>query len=68
MKIWKYENLWLKPREKVIVDDSVLPKYDLIGHSDLVSCVKFSPNGKNIVSGSYDRTIKIWDIENGSLL
>ena len=30
-------------------------------HSNLVRSVAFSPNGKTIVSGSYDRTIKVWD-------
>ena len=30
-------------------------------HSNAVSSVVFSPNGKTIVSGSYDKTIKVWD-------
>ena len=29
-------------------------------HSDAVTSVAFSPNGKTIVSGSY-QTIKVWD-------
>ena len=34
----------------------------LEGHPDTVISVSFSPDGKRIVSGSANRTIKIWDI------
>ena len=30
-------------------------------HSDCVRSVVFSPDGTKIVSGSYDKTIKVWD-------
>ncbi|ORY96143.1 guanine nucleotide-binding protein subunit beta-2-like 1 [Syncephalastrum racemosum] len=34
------------------------------GHSDWVSCVRFSPNPANpvIVSGGWDKIVKIWDL------
>ena len=30
-------------------------------HSDYVRSVAFSPDGKTIVSGSKDKTLKVWD-------
>ena len=30
-------------------------------HSDVIYSVAFSPDGKTIVSGSRDKTIKVWD-------
>jgi WD40 repeat protein len=35
-------------------------------HSDYIWSVAFSPDGTKIVSGSSDRTIKVWDIVNWS--
>lgn len=35
------------------------------GHTDSVNSVSFSPDGKKIVSGSDDETIRIWDIGTG---
>lgn len=34
-------------------------------HFDSVVSVVFSPNGKLLVSGSYDGTIKFWDVDSG---
>jgi WD40 repeat protein len=31
-------------------------------HSDRITSVAFSPDGTKIVSGSYDKTIKVWDL------
>ena len=30
-------------------------------HSDFINLVAFSPDGTKIVSGSRDKTIKVWD-------
>jgi len=37
----------------------------LTGHSREVTSVAYSPDGKHIVSGSYDETVKIWDSTTG---
>ena len=31
-------------------------------HSQAIMSVAFSPDGTKIVSGSYDETIKVWDL------
>ena len=31
-------------------------------HSQPITSVVFSPDGTKIVSGSYDKTIKVWDL------
>lgn len=34
----------------------------LSGHTDAVLSVAFSPDGKTLASGSYDRTIRLWNV------
>ena len=41
------------------------PQVPLWGHSQPVTSVEFSPDGRRIVSGSHDKTLKIWDAETG---
>ncbi|OCQ96040.1 hypothetical protein BCD64_11825 [Nostoc sp. MBR 210] len=37
----------------------------LEGHSSIVGSVSISPNGKTLASGSWDNTIKLWNLETG---
>jgi WD40 repeat protein len=37
----------------------------LEGHESVVYSVSFSPDGKTLASGSYDNTIKLWNVETG---
>ena len=38
----------------------------LKGHTNVVSGVSLSADGKRIVSGSYDNTVKVWDADKGT--
>ena len=41
------------------------PQCPVRGHSDKVFSVAYSPDGKHIVSGSFDYTVKILDAQKG---
>jgi len=38
----------------------------LQGHSSPVYSVSWSPDGRSIVSGSHDKSIKVWDVSRGT--
>jgi len=37
------------------------------GHTDAISSLVFTPDGDNLISGSYDRTIKVWHLPTGEV-
>lgn len=45
-----------------------VPPLQLQGHTDLINSVAISPDGRWIASGSADRTIRLWQAEDGQLV
>ena len=41
------------------------PPRTLKGHTSMVVSVAFSPDGKILASGSWDKSIKLWDVATG---
>ncbi|MBD2695217.1 CHAT domain-containing protein [Anabaena catenula] len=50
----------------VLINQSQLEP--LIGHSDWIRSLAFSPDSKTILSSSNDKTVRLWDVETGQLL
>jgi len=40
----------------------------LSGHKDMVVSLVFSLNGTSLVSGSWDHTVKLWDVQTGGIV
>lgn len=45
-----------------------VPRLQLQGHTELINSVAISPDGRWIASGSADRTIRLWQAEDGQLI
>ena len=44
------------------------PHFHLGSHVTQVACCCFSPDGSTILSGSHDKTLKLWRTRDGSLI
>jgi WD40 repeat protein len=53
---WEHRFLWAAVCKRRMV---------FIGHADSILTAAFSPDGRRIVSGSADRTLKVWDAATG---
>ncbi len=40
----------------------------LLGHSNYVHCLAYSPDGTMLASGSFDHTVKLWNPDTGQLI
>lgn len=53
---------------KVVEIDTKQTLFSLEGHHSALHSIQYSPDSKQIATGSGDGTIKVWDAENGKLL
>ncbi|MBO0515508.1 WD40 repeat domain-containing serine/threonine protein kinase [Streptomyces beijiangensis] len=45
--------------------DITKPVMRLTGHTSTVGCLAFSPDGRTLTSGSFDGTLRLWDLVSG---
>ena len=63
IRIWQVDN------DKSAIPYGIAPLHaTLSSHTDSVTSVSFSPDGKTLASASHDNTIKIWNLESKKLL
>lgn len=63
IKVWQTPH---PTRGKILKDTQ--PLYTLTGHSHIVRSLALSADGKLLISGSWDQTIKLWHLETGKLI
>jgi WD40 repeat protein len=51
-----------------LTDNFQLKPYFSDGHTSSIHAVAITPDARNIISGSWDETIKIWDIKSGKCI
>ena len=42
-------------------------KHTLAGHSESIFSLRFDADAKQLLTGSYDRTVAVWDVASGSM-
>lgn len=57
---------WLCPQSATLTRPGGHLIRTLAGHADWITAVALTPDGRYAVSGSYDRSLKLWDIRTGA--
>ena len=58
---------WLRPLTPSLTSPGGALLRTLEGHSDVVKAVAVTPDGLQAISGSRDKTLKVWDLASGEL-
>jgi WD40 repeat protein len=60
MLLYAYEAMY------TIMEPMVRLPYTYRGHSSAVTSIAWSPDGRRIASGSFDKTVQVWNAADGS--
>ena len=65
-RAWRCDGGWWCPAYTAgLTSATSRTRLVLTGHTGFVTSVAFSPDGTKIVSGSWDRKVRVWDAESG---
>jgi WD40 repeat protein len=59
---------WLRPLEPALHPPGTPLVRTLDGHSNPVNGVAVTPDGRRVISASWDKTLKVWDLHTGAVL
>jgi len=62
------KGLWLRPLSACLSPPDAPYRTALAGHSWTVLSVAVTPDGRRVVSGAVDKTVRVWDLERGEEL
>ena len=65
-----WNNIVAAGSKDIIILDAITGRQMAVlsGHTGWVKSVAFSPDGRSLVSGSNDRSVKLWDIQTGGVI
>jgi WD40 repeat protein len=66
-KEWKTSH-WLRPLKPTLTRPGGALIRTLIGHTDIITVLALLPDGRRLISGSEDCTLRVWDLESGKTL
>ncbi|MFN6535013.1 MAG: hypothetical protein RM021_001390 [Nostoc sp. EkiNYC01] len=69
LKVAKQQQVlpWLRPLTSNLISPGGSLRLTLTGHSDSVTAVALTPDGKRVISASDDKTLKLWNLETGEI-
>ncbi|MFM5987737.1 MAG: WD40 repeat domain-containing protein [Sphaerospermopsis kisseleviana] len=63
IKVWRLTSSFNNRNQQ-----EIKPVHILIGHSHIVNSLAMSANGKYLISGSQDKTVRVWNLVTGELM